>query len=132
DSAAAFVAVNDGVDVSISPLDPGLHILTNADVDDRTCPRLARAHRLFERVVIDTLRAAALPSALRPILSNHETDDARADPTAALCVHTPTYGTRSSSLVALESSGAMHYWHASGPPCVASYVEAQLPSAAAH
>jgi len=131
-AAQAFVAVNHGARLSIVSLSPGLHVLTNADVDDLTCPRLARAHRLFARLSPDIRDASRLPPALRPILADHELGDHAHDPTAALCVHTEAYGTRSSSIVALDSiASAWRYWHAPGPPCVTGYVEAQLPGAVA-
>lgn len=35
----------------------------------------------------------------------------------ALCIHTPHYGTRSSTIIALEPGRTAHYLYADGPPC---------------
>ena len=131
DSDRAFVTVNDGITLSIAELPPGLHVLTNTDVGDPTCPRRARAHQLFARLSLDGRSADSLPAALRSILSDHDHAEAAGDPTAALCVHTPAYGTRSSSIVAFaRAQGRMRFWHATGAPCAVDYVETQLPDAA--
>ena len=42
---------------------------------------------------------------------------------SATCIHTPIYGTRSSSLVALERGRVAHYLHADGTPCTTPYVD---------
>jgi hypothetical protein len=38
----------------------------------------------------------------------------------ALCIHTPVYGTRSTSLVALAPDRVVDYWYVDGPPCQAA------------
>src|ERR1700722_10844244 len=44
---AAFVAYNRGGGVEIVSLAPGMHLLTNLDLDDFECPRISRAHDRF-------------------------------------------------------------------------------------
>ena len=39
----------------------------------------------------------------------------------AVCIHTPTYGTRSSTIAALAPGRAAHYLFASGPPCTTPF-----------
>ena len=73
---------------------------------------------------------------LRTILGNHELptlEEVPEPPPAsilsrtavrlldALCIHTPSYGTRSSTVIALDGDGLMAYRHADGPPCTTSF-----------
>lgn len=41
----------------------------------------------------------------------------------AVCVHTPTYGTRSSTLAAIGGDGVIHYAFAPGTPCTTSMAD---------
>jgi hypothetical protein len=41
----------------------------------------------------------------------------------ALCIHTPTYGTRSATVLALEPGRVAHYLYADGAPCRTPFVE---------
>jgi uncharacterized protein with NRDE domain len=41
----------------------------------------------------------------------------------ALCVHTPSYGTRSASLLAIGNRRVERYLHAEGPPCQAPLID---------
>ena len=58
-----------------------------------------------------------LMDGLTRVLSSHANPD---DPLRNACVHTPDYGTRSSTLIALGPE-SRHYWHSDGPPCEAKY-----------
>jgi hypothetical protein len=42
---------------------------------------------------------------------------------AAICVRTPDYGTRSSTVVCLQNESVGAYWVAEGPPDVTPFVE---------
>ena len=42
----------------------------------------------------------------------------------ALCIHTPVYGTKSATLLALEPGRVAHYLFADGPPCTTPFVDA--------
>ncbi len=53
---------------------------------------------------------------LRRLLSDH-----RHPGLAAMCIHTPSYGTRSSSLLTLAPGRVTGYWHADAAPCQADY-----------
>lgn len=132
DAHEAWVVSNAADRLTVTALSPGLHLLTNLDLNDPTCPRIAKSFRLFEALPVDEL-ASDLPrllESLRQILSDHEVPlDPRWEGIGnTLCIHSPQYGTRSSSvLVHLPGERQMRYWHASGPPCRTQYVPVPLP-----
>lgn len=129
DAREAFVATNPTGILEVDALPSGVHLLTNLALNDPTCPRIAKSSQLFRALALPS--GAALPTALpalRTILSDHSTAlDPRAETIDTLCVHLPGYGTRSSSIVSVTAAG-LRYWHASGPPCEATYVELALPT----
>lgn len=134
-AAGAFVAQNHAAGVALTDLGPGLHLLTNLDLNDPTCPRIAKSHQLFE-AVRPQLERAALPELiahLRPILADHSTPlDPRGGtgggPSENLCVHLGSYGTRSSSIAVHDGRrGRLRLFHAPGPPCTHDYREVPLP-----
>jgi uncharacterized protein with NRDE domain len=113
-------------------LTPGLHLLTNLELNDAECPRIAKSYALFDavRAHLKPARLDDLLAELRRILSDHSTPlDPRGDgPPNNLCVHTERFGTRSSSLlVYLRQEGRFRMWHASGPPCTQRHEEVPLP-----
>jgi uncharacterized protein with NRDE domain len=130
DRHTAVVASNRDGAMQITALDPGVHLLTNLELNDPTCPRIAKSWQRFRAL---DLTAAPDPAALVPglqaILADHTTAlDPRADVIDTLCVHLPGYGTRSSSIVAATATGRLRFWHASGPPCCSEYAELSLPA----
>jgi uncharacterized protein with NRDE domain len=129
DAQHAFVATNPGGQMHVDLLPPGVHLLTNLELNDPTCPRIAKSAQLFRAVTVPPApQLASVVPALRAILSDHTTAlDPRAPTIDTLCVHLPGYGTRSSSIVAITAAGRMHYWHAAGPPCRTAYAELALP-----
>src|SRR5262249_9880743 len=64
----------------------GVHVLPNGPLDGAAFPKVARAR--------------ALASHLHELLADHALGVA--DPFASICVHTPIYGTRSSTILRLE------------------------------
>jgi len=109
---------------------PGVIVLANDRVGAPEYPKTQRAEELI----------ASLPSieALKVVLADHEKPslEAIAEPPAgspfdrallrefqALCIHTPLYGTRSSSIVAIEPGRTLRYLHADGPPCTTTFHE---------
>lgn len=116
-------------------LTPGLHVLTNLELNDFECPRLAKSYGFFD-TARQYLRGDALHEllpALRVILSDHSTPlDPRSDgPPNNLCVHTEHFGTRSSSiLLYVAAERRFRYWHADGAPCQVAFNEVTLPAAA--
>jgi len=132
DAAEAWVAQNRPGRLDLTHLEPGLHVLTNLDVNDPRCPRIARSHRAFAHAGAEFAAApdrARLRAALGAVLADHTTalDPRRPDPLGALCVHAGAYGTRSSSLLLRTAAGAWEHWFADGPPCTAAYRPAPVP-----
>jgi uncharacterized protein with NRDE domain len=134
DRHQAWAAQNKPGAMHLTHLDPGVHLITNLDVNDLTCPKIARSHRLFaaagETFAADGERSR-FRDALRSILSDHTTalDPRLPDALGALCVHTATFGTRCSSLLFAPPDGdtSWEHWFADGPPCRAAYAPALVP-----
>lgn len=110
-------------------LDPGVHAMLNAGWDDRfvempgreelSAEQLANAGQLRAELAVSTDETAEewLDRAAA-VLADHE---------YGVCVHRDGFGTRSCSLIALDSDGAL-YRYADGPPCETEFtsVEAQV------
>ncbi len=104
----------------------GLSVLTNLDVNDPRCPRLASAHSGFDRVapvLVADRDEPEIVEALAEVLRDHagSADASGADPFARVCVHAEGYGTRSSSIVLLRRDGAVAYFHVDEAPCRAPF-----------
>ena len=128
----AFVSQNREGRMVITELPAGLHLLTNLDLNDATCPRIAKSHRLFEGIQprLDDSDETQLLAALRTVLSDHSTplDPRGSGPIENLCVHLGEYGTRSSSVILYPAeSNACRFFNAAGPPCENAYIEVDLP-----
>ena len=131
---------------SVTSLSPGIHILENVGLGERS-PKVSRIRSLISEA---DHGAVPLWAALPGILADHtvpsepddvpsEADDpsepddvGRGDetvirPTATLaaCVHTEEYGTRSAALVRIapEPGALPDVLVADGPPCTASFVD---------
>lgn len=107
-------------------LDEGLSVLTNLDVNDPRCPRLASARRGFSEVatvLANDPSVDELVEALSAVLADHanSVDPQDADAFARVCVHAGPYGTRSSSIIVLSDDSTVSYRHADGPPCTTSF-----------
>jgi len=108
DTRRAFLGALDA-GIEIQDLAAGLHILTNAAPGDPEEPRRAEVVRLLgvngpaeEKSIED----------LKLILSRHAPV-----PERSVCLHRPSFGTRSASLIAAGGRRAPLYLHAEGPPC---------------
>ena len=128
----AYVAHNAEQTIAITKLDPGVHLLTNLELNDPTCPRIAKSARLFESVAVAAADPAeALVERLTPILSDHSTPlDPRSPlPLNNLCVHTERFGTCSSSIIVFSAEQRRYrLWHAPGAPCATAFGEVTLPN----
>ncbi len=128
----ALVAYNRGDLIETARLAPGLHLLTNLDVDDFECPKISRAYDHFAALARDREFAAdplEQRGRLHQLLADHATQlDSRSAAPNAICLHLDGYGTRSSSMIFLGASErfAAHFF-APGPPCVTEYEPAPLP-----
>jgi uncharacterized protein with NRDE domain len=133
DARRACVISNAVDRITVTELTPGVHVLTNLDLNDPTCPRIARSSQLFAAVPLcdSNTDVPRLLARLRAILADHTVPlDPRSDEiTNRLCIHSPVYGTRSSSvLLYFAHDRAVRYWHASGPPCQTDFSEVLLPN----
>jgi uncharacterized protein with NRDE domain len=131
---AACVVGNISGTMQRTPLSAGLHLLTNLELDDPECPRIAKSTAMFE-AASRSLREDTLPdflAELRSILADHSTPlDPRGDGLPNnLCVHTERFGTRSSTIVVYSArTRRFRMWHANGAPCETEFTELALPSA---
>jgi uncharacterized protein with NRDE domain len=131
DRDGALVASNANNHITVQELPPGMHLLTNLELNDPTCPRIAKSWQHFAaiRELDPAGDAAALVAPLRTVLADHSTAlDPRAATFDMICVHLPGYGTRSSSIVAADAHGRLRLWHAAGPPCTTELRELALPA----
>jgi uncharacterized protein with NRDE domain len=118
----------DAARVTVETVAPGVRVLPNGPLD---APEIAKVGRM--RALLEPHAARPLPDLLgdvRRALGDHE----GADPLRAICVHTPAYGTSSSTVLALAPERTLGYWFAPGPPCVTPLddVTARLTSPGAH
>ncbi len=106
----------------VRPLSPGVHVIGNADPDDRRVPKIAR--------LLDEAHAAAVEpdvlAALGDLCRGHRSNPSQiGDSRGSLddtCIHLRGYGTRSSTLLRLADSPDESEWRwADGPPCSTSY-----------
>jgi uncharacterized protein with NRDE domain len=111
----------------VQRLGTGVHVLCN---DRLGAPGFPRGERLATALA----RPAAWPDVVAE-LEQHLGDHTRVDPPpshlpealarelTATCIHSPTYGTRSSTVLALGEGRVIAYRHADGPPCVTPFRE---------
>lgn len=114
--------------VEIERLPRGIHVLCN---DRLGADGFPRGIRLYDAI------AAAPPAwpAIAPALQAALADHTRVDPPpshlppeiarelTAVCIHTPRYGTRSSTIFAAGRGEVTAYLHADGPPCTTPFVD---------
>lgn len=120
-------------EIAIESFDPGVIVLANDRVGAPEYPKTHRAEQLI----------AGTPSLeqLEAVLADHEKPPLESIPEPppgarfdraflrelqALCIHTPFYGTRSSSIVAIEPGRTLRYLHAEGPPCTTPFRDIEL------
>jgi uncharacterized protein with NRDE domain len=109
----------------------GLSLLTNLDVNDPRCARLASAVAPFERVgkeIASGASAEEIVAACARVLASHENslDPADSSPLSRLCLHTDVYGTRSATVILGADDGSVRYFHAAGPPCSTPFAEVKV------
>ena len=113
DRESAFAVVYDH-GPKLWPLEPGVHVIGNADPNARD---VAKIRRTLERA--EGIREGdgdKIASGLEEICRAH---DEGLDPLGSPCVHAGGYGTRSSALMRLGEGSFLR--HADGPPCTISY-----------
>jgi uncharacterized protein with NRDE domain len=132
DRDEAWVAQNHHDDMRLTMLDPGLHLVSNLDVNDPTCPKIARSHVRFAKageIFAYDGDEAAFRTAIHGIVSDHTLtlDPRLPDALGAICVHAEAFGTRCSSLLFLGDDGHWRHWFADGPPCRREFEPALAP-----
>ena len=103
----------------IRPLQPGLHILANGELNDFETTRLRRARKLLQAAEPTDL-PTLLPF-LEQVCRDHEPGVQNRE---TICMHrnADNYGTVSSTIVALPADGKNPvYRYAAGHPCQAPY-----------
>ncbi len=114
-----------------SRLDPGMHVLENVAFE---APSAKADHVRARLQGVASHRGRVLRSRLWQLLGSHELPPrsrrssdglpSRPRETEAACVHAGRYGTRSSTLIAVSSSGERPaVWSSDGPPCGSQPVE---------
>jgi uncharacterized protein with NRDE domain len=118
DGRVAFAATYEGK-LRVTELEPGPHVIGNADPDDRTVPKIARSLARAERIAAGDVDDAL--DSLAQVCRSHEGDGARG-PLDDTCIHAGGYGTRSSTLVRLGADASRDVFrHAEGAPCQTEY-----------
>lgn len=122
--------------IEIQQLAEGMHVLANERMDSPDLPKTRRVEELVRPVVASPWDE--LIGGLCSALADHERPPPGAVPAPpagsactqdlvrelqAVCVHTPAYGTRSSTIVALGEGRVARYLYADGPPCRSSYAD---------
>jgi uncharacterized protein with NRDE domain len=123
-------ARTDSARIETQSLPPGVHVLANDRIDSPDFPKTRRAIDLVLPVVrapYETLRTT-----LQNALGDHQWPDLEliAEPSVgsgftqeflqqlqALCIHTPLYGTGSSTIIAAQPGQVAEFLFAPGPPC---------------
>ena len=115
-------------ELAIERLGHGIHVLCNDRLGADGYPRGARLHAAIAN-------APLIWPALVPALERALADHTRVDPPpshlpaevarelTATCIHTPAYGTRSSTIFAARPGQTLAYLHADGPPCTTPFVD---------
>ena len=127
--AIAYVR-HEGDKVLLGPLAPGIHVLSNDELESPDFPRTAKLRAAIAPHVhapwpelVKVLEAALADHATFAIPPPPHVPGELASALTATCIHTPVYGTRSASIVAFERDRVAHYLHADGPPCTAPFVD---------
>ena len=117
--------------LELAPLPEGIHVLPNDRLDSPEFVKVARLRAALENAAHTPW--PELESQLEALLADHAhpSADEVAVPAGfsrelaaqlqAVCIHTEHYGTRSSSLIALDPGRVARYLFADGPPCRAAF-----------
>ena len=130
--AVAYVRREDRT-VEVERLSAGVHVLCN----DRLGADFPRGARLAEAIAVavgERIGWPALAGRLAAALGDHARATLAATPEdphlprelarelTATCIHSPSYGTRSSTILAAAPGQLIEYLHADGPPCTSPFV----------
>lgn len=124
--------------LEIERLSRGIHVLCNDRLGAAGFPRGERLARGIEAALHSGLAWPEFAPRLAALLGDHKRVEPHLFESAAgtshlpldvareltaTCIHTPFYGTRSSTIVALGPDRVIDYLHADGPPCTTPFVD---------
>ena len=118
DVGEAFAVHHDGISTEILSIPPGIHFLTDTDLDDPHHPRISYARDLIKNEL-----SRDWPD-LRRTLERTMADHADGiSPEASICLHGEIGGTVSSSIIALREADlrGAKFHSAPGAPCIHPY-----------
>jgi uncharacterized protein with NRDE domain len=123
-------------DIELEAVPEGIHVLPNGRLDAPDFIKVARARELLvdhARAPWAELRARLIGTLSDGVMPAFESipeppagsmlDRPLLARLAALCVRTPAYGTRSSTIVAITPRGVGEYLYADGPPDATEFVD---------
>lgn len=119
--------------LEIERLGRGVHVLCNDRLGTPGYPRGPRLQATIEAALEAGTRWPALADILKTALADHTRESLSDTPPShlpielareltATCIHSPEYGTRSSTILAL-GPGVIDYLHADGSPCTTPFVD---------
>ena len=116
DADDAFVITYDD-QPALRELPPGPHMVGNVEPDDRQEPKVDRILERAEKVA-----QCGRESVLDELSSICREHGSGSEPLADTCIHTPIYGTRSSTLYLQGATrDEDHFYYADGAPCTEPY-----------
>jgi len=113
----------------------GVHVLCNDKLGAPGFPRGERFGLLIAAALARSTKLADLVPALEHALGDHTRNEPSDVPSSdkfshevareltAICIHTPSYGTRSATVAAFDRDGVVVYDHADGPPDRTPFVD---------
>lgn len=120
--------------IVIEQVPPGLQVLPNDSLNSAEFAKVERTRTSLLSAAADS--SAELGTRMRRCLADHQRDDLGTieNPPpgrvlsrefirelTALCVHTPTYGTRSATYLEIDRHGLIEYAFADGPTCTTPF-----------
>jgi uncharacterized protein with NRDE domain len=120
---------------TIEALPPGVHVLCNDRLGSCDFPRGDRLHAAITSALDSSHAWTELVVPIRNVLRDHTRASLEDTPPSshlpvelareltAICIHSEHYGTRSSTLLAIDKTRVAGYLHADGPPCMTPYVD---------
>jgi hypothetical protein len=126
DAQAVYAAHNENHRISSQRLEKGLHVFGNVPLLSPGSQKLRHAHELLQSATEAVQSDPAGPrsiQALQTALSDHTGANDKG-PKDAICVHMPSYGTVSSSLLFYDQDDkSFTTYYAPGPPCQNPYTK---------